>query len=320
VALTDLKTAFESLALDRVIKKLNDTELRELPDLTVIRQSKLTATSKASISASLMLAGKRLAFRGQRQAAIQAFEFANDLGNASPISLDRVSLTARMPNRSGIDWRINLQEMQRQLGCICTKTPCACKNHFEMAHCLGIFGSDKPESLAVFGHEIAVISIYHSWTASTTWSKLVKKIKHEFQADLVPFMARVASDFMLLSARRWCDADVLVPVPPSPSKYGKRGFAPTDLIAKEMSSILGIPWRAALVRKPGPPTREATYVELAAQFSLDERRNADLKGANIVLVEDVVTTGKTVSICVAKLQPVEPGTVSVIAMARSTRI
>jgi predicted amidophosphoribosyltransferase len=132
---------------------------------------------------------------------------------------------------------------------------------------------------------------------------MVKKIKHDFEADLVPFMARVASDFMLLSPARWRDTDVLVPVPPSPEKFGKRGFAPTDLITRELSSMLGIPWRAALVRRAGPSTRDASYDELAAEFSVDGHNRADLKGARLLLVEDVVTTGKTVSICIKKLRP-----------------
>lgn len=320
MALSDLRAAFQNLELERVVKELNDSGIVTLPDLAVIRSSNLSAESKRSVIVALRLAGKRLVLLGRTTAGLQAFELARELGATLPIFLERISLTRSIPSRGTIEWKINLQEMQRQLGCICTKSTCTCENHFEMARCLGVFGSDGPEDLPAFGLAITVIGLYHSWTNSTIWSKLVKKIKHDCEGELVPFMARVAADFIYLSSRRWQDTDVLVPVPPSPVKFGRRGFAPTDLLAKEISSILGIPWRAALVRTPGPSTREASYDELSAQFSLDPRKRADLKGARILLVEDVVTTGKTVRICVQKLQPAEPEGVDVVAMARATRL
>ena len=93
----------------------------------------------------------------------------------------------------------------------------------------GSLGSDRPEELCAGELEILAIALNHSWSKSTVWSKLIKKIKHDFEPQFIPFMARIAGDLMMISGSRWSDIDVLVPVPPSPQKYAKRGFAPTDL-------------------------------------------------------------------------------------------
>jgi predicted amidophosphoribosyltransferase len=175
-----------------------------------------------------------------------------------------------------------------------------------------------PEFIAC-GTPAFIVGLYHSWSLSTTWSQVIRRIKLDYEVDLIPVTSRIAADFMCERTGLAETADILVPVPPSPGKYGKRGFAPTDLMAAEVSRVLAIPTRMALGRKPGVPTREATYTELLAQFYLDESRARDLHDRNIVLIEDVVTTGQTVSVCVQKLQAVRPASVNVLALAKGIR-
>jgi predicted amidophosphoribosyltransferase len=76
----------------------------------------------------------------------------------------------------------------------------------------------------------------------------------------------------------------------------------------------------ALVRKPGVATRDANYDQLSNQFSLDPHKVRDLNKSRIVLIEDVVTTGRTVSICAEKLADAGPEAVDVLALARATRL
>jgi predicted amidophosphoribosyltransferase len=320
VRLEDLKGAYAGLQFERAVERLADPEIESLPDLSFIQKSKFHGASGKALASVLYTAGKRLVFAGQRTEALRAIELARDFGCDAPGLPDRLHLLRHMPDPATIEWRVNLQEMQRQFGTICTRQPCACDDHYAMARCLGIFGGDHSEDLIADGTGIAVIGLYHSWTKTTVWSKLVNRIKHGHESDLVPFVARIAAGFMLNERRRWQDSEVLVPVPPSTEKYGKRGFAPTDLLAKEISAMLAIPLRAALVRKPGVATREASYSELARQFSVDVRKLRDLKNIRIVLIEDVVTTGKTVSICARKLAEAGPEAVDVLALARATRL
>ena len=84
--------------------------------------------------------------------------------------------------------------------------------------------------------------------------------------------------------------------------------------------MLGIPVRMALLRKPGVATREAGNDELSSQFSLARSKLRTLNKSRIVLIEDVVTTGRTVSICARKLAEAEPEAIEVLALARATRL
>ena len=128
-----------------------------------------------------------------------------------------------------------------------------------MARCLGVFSRDQPEDLA------APVPFLDDRDDLELTSQ-AHEARHE--SHLVPFVARIGAGFMLNQRRRWQDSDSRS-VPPSPEKYGKRRVRANRYDREEISSMLAIPVRTALTRKPGGATREASYDELSNQFSLD---------------------------------------------------
>jgi ComF family protein len=131
-------------------------------------------------------------------------------------------------------------------------------------------------------------------------------------------------------ARRWARAgaggDILVPVPVHAERLKKRGYDQARLLAEVAGPAMGLPVAPILER-----TRATT-----AQFDLDRRRRATnvvgafrlrrrpgaepaerpLDGRWIVLIDDVVTTGATLSACADALLRVGALGVSAIAVAR----
>ncbi|MDD2677157.1 MAG: ComF family protein, partial [Methylacidiphilaceae bacterium] len=82
----------------------------------------------------------------------------------------------------------------------------------------------------------------------------------------------------------------------------------------------GIPVKKALLRvRPTPPQaalpREERSFNLEGAFR--PQRNFDLVGKNLLLVDDVITTGATVRECAARLSELGAGLVCVLAVARS---
>ncbi len=126
-------------------------------------------------------------------------------------------------------------------------------------------------------------------------------------------------------AARWREAgaggEVLVPVPVHASRRRERGYDQAELIAAAAAATLRLPWCAAVVR------RRATI----PQYRLDRRRRAanvddaflvrpDLGGAVagrwMVLVDDVVTTGATLTSAAAALLAAGAVAVGAITVAR----
>lgn len=89
-------------------------------------------------------------------------------------------------------------------------------------------------------------------------------------------------------------SDIIVPVPAYGEKEKKRGYNQAELIARELSSIMGIPMRKALIKNRNTPSQ----VSLSEKERWENVRGAyalegNVKGLSILLVDDVITTGAT---------------------------
>lgn len=96
--------------------------------------------------------------------------------------------------------------------------------------------------------------------------------------------------------------DCILPIPMFSKKKRKRGYNQTELLAKELALLLGIEVRADLLiktRTTKPQSRlkrEERLENLKDAFSVGNEINY-IVGKNILLVDDVVTTGTTLSTC-----------------------
>lgn len=104
---------------------------------------------------------------------------------------------------------------------------------------------------------------------------------------------------------------VIVPLPLHKEREHLRGFNQSELIAEKISAALGLPLVAnALVRiKNNPPQAEmkdkkSRLENLAGCFAMSTsgEKNNVLRGAHVLLVDDVHTTGATAAEAVATLK------------------
>ncbi|MDD2620902.1 MAG: ComF family protein [Syntrophomonadaceae bacterium] len=113
--------------------------------------------------------------------------------------------------------------------------------------------------------------------------------------------------------------DIIIPVPISPGNLKQRGFNQTELLAAQISRKLRIPMDInTLTRiKETPSQRELTKEEreknLLCAFEIKEKRKIYRK--NILLVDDVYTTGSTIRECTRVLLEAGGNRVSVITWA-----
>ena len=141
---------------------------------------------------------------------------------------------------------------------------------------------------------------------------LIRRLKFEsVRAAAVP----LALEMAYLDAG---EEELIVPVPTDALRRKKRGFNQSTLLAEHMAKTLGMPMREALERtKRRAPQRgldaEARKRNLAGCMRADET----VRGKRILLIDDVYTTGATVSEAARALREAGAIGVGVICAART---
>ena len=147
---------------------------------------------------------------------------------------------------------------------------------------------------------------------------IVRDVIHQFKYNrqihlrhLVARWLRAALDDERL---RDCRFDVIVPVPLHPARQRERGFNQASLLAQLLSAHTSIPSKPLLKRIRYTTTQTALdrserMENLHNAFRL--RKNADMRGLRVLLIDDVLTTGSTLSECARVLK--RAGAISVHA-------
>jgi ComF family protein len=118
--------------------------------------------------------------------------------------------------------------------------------------------------------------------------------------------------------------DVIVPVPLSRLRLLLRHFNQAAVLAAELSRQTGVPMdpmllkRTRWTRSQVGMTRDQRRRNIAGAFGVPRHRRARLEGRNVLLVDDVVTTGATVDACARTLRRAGAARVDVLALALVT--
>lgn len=116
--------------------------------------------------------------------------------------------------------------------------------------------------------------------------------------------------------------DAICPVPLYSTKERERGYNQAALIAKELSKRLKLPYMPQLLeRVRHTPTQtklnsEARKENVSGAFASPDSATDYVYGRNILLVDDVFTTGATCSECATELKRKHAGRVLVVSIAR----
>jgi ComF family protein len=149
---------------------------------------------------------------------------------------------------------------------------------------------------------------------------MVQGLKFRSRTELAPWMA----GWMMRAGREsLADADVLVPVPLHRRRFFSRGFNQSAELARAVSVKTGISFEPGLVvrrkhtqQQVGLKAKErAANVRGAFQVPADAVDK--VRGRHIVLIDDVYTTGATVSAVSRMLMRKGAASVDVLTFARA---
>ncbi len=150
--------------------------------------------------------------------------------------------------------------------------------------------------------------------------QLIHQFKYRGRKDIGIFLGKQLA-LEIKNNPLWEPVEIIVPVPLHPKKKHKRGFNQSEVFGRGLSAGLNKPMIAnnlVRVTKTSSQTRKSRFkrwenVETVFQLNKPE----DLKGKNILLIDDVVTTGSTLEACAHKLKEVKGTRVWVATLAMS---
>jgi len=148
----------------------------------------------------------------------------------------------------------------------------------------------------------------------------IKKLKFKSKKKLARPLAFLLVEYL----NNWAPSetiDYIVSVPLSKKRLRSRGFNQVDLLADVVSGELNIPFASDLLlrTKETKPQfelkREERFKNLKGAFEVSNTGN--VKGKNILLLDDILTTGSTVSECAKVLKEAGASKICVLTLARA---
>ena len=153
------------------------------------------------------------------------------------------------------------------------------------------------------------------------YEKDVRKSVHRYKFGRLTLYAGIYADYMIQclgETARDCDCVCFVPV--SRRRRRSRGFDQAELLARELSGRLGRPCVPSLrkIRHNRAQSSTASAAERRENVKGAYRCTAGerVKDKRVLLVDDVVTTGSTLSECAAVLRAAGAASVSAVTLAR----
>ena len=185
------------------------------------------------------------------------------------------------------------------------------------------FGLDGQDNEALCAEAIARPPVFDRARAVAVHDgparKLVSALKFRDRTDHAPIMARWMAR---AGAELLADADLMAPVPLHRRRLWQRKHNQSALLANAIARATGMPALPDLLRRTRPtraqiglnPRQRAANVHGA--FAVEPRHLPRIRGRRVLLVDDVYTTGATVTAAARALLGSGAAAVDVLAFAR----
>ena len=148
--------------------------------------------------------------------------------------------------------------------------------------------------------------------------KLIRKFKFSKQKSLSSYLVRFVEE-CIRDTNYFLSIDLITSVPLYETRLKERGFNQSELIAKQLSNFLNLPYDGNILKR----IKETSFMY---SLSKNERKknvkgvfsvSRNLNGLNILLVDDILTTGATLSEIASEIKKHGANSVYALAVAKS---
>ena len=145
----------------------------------------------------------------------------------------------------------------------------------------------------------------YDFAQKSDFEKIIHHLKYSGMKDLGVFLGEHLAGYVKLEIEEQKENyDFIIPVPLHKTKVRERGYNQSEYIVKGLSSVLNIPFLFDVINRKLYTKSQTKLTLLERQknilgaFAFNNSYNEKLKDKNIILLDDVVTTGATVNECI----------------------
>lgn len=154
--------------------------------------------------------------------------------------------------------------------------------------------------------------------------EMMKFLKFKYSYNIGKYFGKTIGD--IINKRYTLDESyILIPVPLSKKRLNQRGFNQSYIFGNELSKKIGIGlFSDILIKNKGTSdqiglNQDERFKNLKSAFSVkyDKIIKYNLYGKNVILIDDIITTGSTVANCAVALKNSGFKKVFVLTIART---
>ncbi|WP_460977001.1 ComF family protein [Spirosoma knui] len=166
---------------------------------------------------------------------------------------------------------------------------------------------------------VRFIASYLHFSKGGVVQKIVHQVKYRGQKEAVKEIASWYGHQLKTESQLTKDIDVIIGVPLHKTRLQQRGYNQADWIAQGLSEALEIPMRTDVLLRlkfNASQTRKnriERWENVKTVFAVADQN--EVKGKNVVLVDDVLTTGATIEACAIELLRAGCRSVGVLTIA-----
>ena len=180
-------------------------------------------------------------------------------------------------------------------------------------------GIDRCDRCQAFSHDFDRTAAALAYNAMS--KRLLLGLKYGDRHDVIPTLSRL---MWRRGKELLADADFVIPLPLHRWRYFSRGFNQSAELARAILGLDGngrgkyrpdllIRWKRT--ESQGHKTRKARIANMRGAFRVQDKKQ-ELRGARVVLVDDVMTTGATLSSAALCLKQAGVSHVAALVAAR----